>query len=114
MHSSNSERRTDLDLAVLTLDKYVQGAYMWLWYYLAAINAAGIAVMGIDKQKAKRRLSRVSEKSIFTLAAVGGALGVWLGMSLFRHKTKHKSFSLGIPALLMLNILMVYLLFNLR
>lgn len=103
-----------MDLAELTLDRYVQGAYMWLWYYLVAINAAGIAVMGIDKQKAKRRLRRISEKSIFTLAACGGALGVWVGMSLFRHKTKHKSFSLGIPALLMLNILIVYLLFNFR
>lgn len=96
----------------LNIDKYVQGGSLWLFYYLAAVNASGVAVMGIDKLKAKRRYRRISERSIFTLAAAGGALGVWIGMSLFRHKTRHKSFCLGIPALLMLNILVVYLLLN--
>ncbi|MBP5165969.1 MAG: DUF1294 domain-containing protein [Oscillospiraceae bacterium] len=68
-------------------------------FYLLFVNLVGFAVMGIDKRRAKKNKWRVKEKSIFTTAFLGGALGAWLGMSVFRHKTKHKQFKYGLPAI---------------
>lgn len=65
-------------------------------------------VMGIDKSAAKGKRRRVPEKTLFLLAALGGGLGGVLGMSVFRHKTKHISFRLGMPALLLLNLAAAY------
>lgn len=78
--------------------------------YLAAINIAAFLVMGADKHKAKCHKRRISERSIFILGFVGGSLGVLLGMSIFHHKTRHLKFTIGIPLILLLNIMMlVYL-----
>ncbi|RKN79191.1 DUF1294 domain-containing protein [Paenibacillus ginsengarvi] len=71
--------------------------------YLIAINAAGFFTFGYDKLMAKKRERRVPEKRLFGIAALGGAAGAWIGMRAFRHKTKHASFTIGIPALLALN-----------
>lgn len=60
--------------------------------------------MGIDKLKARAGKWRIPERKLFLLAAMGGALGGMLGMLAFRHKTKHKSFVIGMPLLLLLNI----------
>lgn len=60
--------------------------------------------MGIDKLKARAGKWRIPERTLFLLAAMGGALGGMLGMLAFRHKTKHKSFVIGMPLLLLLNI----------
>lgn len=62
------------------------------------------AAMGIDKTLAKRGAWRIPEKTLFLLAVFGGALGGIIGMQLFRHKTKHISFKIGMPLLLILNI----------
>lgn len=78
-----------------------------LYIYLSAVNIAAFSIMGIDKHKAQRKKWRVSEKSIFILGLMGGALGVLLGMNIFHHKTKHLKFTLGIPAVLVLNIIML-------
>ncbi len=75
-----------------------------LTIWLLALNAIAYAVMASDKQKAKRNRRRVPERTLFTWAAVGGALGIWIAMSTKRHKTQHASFRFGIPALLVLNI----------
>lgn len=72
--------------------------------YLVAINIIGIAIMGIDKHKAKRQSWRVSEKTLFIVALLGGSIGVKIGMELFRHKTHHKQFVYGIPAIIILQI----------
>jgi uncharacterized membrane protein YsdA (DUF1294 family) len=72
--------------------------------YLALVNGYGLIAMGLDKYYAKNHKRRISEKSLLLTAALGGSLGVLLGMKLFRHKTLHKKFSLGVPALLGLNI----------
>ena len=61
------------------------------------------AMMGIDKQRAKKRMHRISEKTLFLSAIFGGGLGGILGMLLFRHKTKHLSFKIGIPLIFVLN-----------
>ncbi|MDQ1909265.1 DUF1294 domain-containing protein [Paenibacillus sp. GD4] len=78
--------------------------------YLLLINLFGLLIMGADKRKAKRKNRRVPEKRLFFIALAGGAAGVWIGMQLWRHKTKHESFTVGVPFLFILNVLCVYLL----
>ncbi len=65
--------------------------------YLIVINAAGLASMGIDKLLAIRHAWRIPEKVLFAISLLGGSLGTWIGMYLFRHKTKHWYFTTGIP-----------------
>lgn len=72
--------------------------------YGLAVNVFTFYLFGLDKLKAKRRERRIPEKQLFLAAALGGAAGAWIGMGAFRHKTKHVSFTLGIPALLLVNI----------
>ena len=74
----------------------------YLFLYLAAINIIAFAAMGIDKAKARAGKWRIAEGTLFALAALGGALGGTLGMRVFHHKTKHKEFRFGFPALLCL------------
>ena len=73
-----------------------------VWLFLASLVL--LAVMGADKRRARRGLRRVPEKTLFLLALLGGAWGGWLGMRLFRHKTKHRSFVLGFPLLALLQL----------
>jgi len=68
--------------------------------YLLAVNLAAFAVFGWDKLMAKWQKRRVPEKTLFLLAGLLGSVGAWLGMQIFRHKTKHTSFVVGIPAIL--------------
>lgn len=68
---------------------------------LAAVNLLSFALMGEDKRRARRHSrQRIPEKVLFLAALPGGALGGWLGMQVFRHKTKHTSFVVGMPLLL--------------
>ena len=67
---------------------------------LAAVNVVAFAVYGADKRRAKKGKRRVPEKTLFLLAAIGGSLGAWAGMYAFRHKTRHRYFVWGIPAIL--------------
>jgi len=78
--------------------------------YLLLINAAAFLLMLSDKRKAKKKQWRIPEATLMTVAALGGSLGALLGMYLFRHKTKHPKFTVGIPILLILNIVLLYLL----
>lgn len=68
--------------------------------YLIIINAAAFLLMLIDKQKAKRGKWRIPEKTLLGAALLGGSIGAILGMNLFRHKTKHPKFSVGLPLIL--------------
>ena len=72
--------------------------------YLLVINALGLLLMLIDKEKAKRNFWRIPEAVLLTIAAVGGSGGLLLGMYAFRHKTRKKKFYLGVPMLLLLHI----------
>ncbi|MFS0865222.1 DUF1294 domain-containing protein [Fredinandcohnia sp. 179-A 10B2 NHS] len=77
------------------------------------INIYGFYIMYADKQRAKQHKWRVSEKHIWLVAVVGGALGATLGMKQFRHKTKHKQFAILLPILSVLTItLYIYILSN--
>ena len=80
-----------------------------LLLYLLIINLVTFLVFGLDKWKAKRKekkdsVRRVPEKTLFLLSALGGSVGALLGMKVFHHKTLHKSFRFGIPAILALQI----------
>ncbi|WP_339177595.1 DUF1294 domain-containing protein [Oceanobacillus sp. FSL W7-1293] len=76
----------------------------WLLYILIA-NMIGFYLMFKDKQKAKQRAYRIPERTFWLLAILGGSAGVYIGMQTFRHKTKHKSFTIGIPVLIVINII---------
>ena len=68
--------------------------------YLLLINAAAFLLMLVDKLKAKKNRWRIPERTLFGSALLGGSVGAILGMYTFRHKTKHLSFTLGMPAIL--------------
>ncbi len=75
--------------------------------YLLVVNLVGFAAMGIDKFKAKNHAWRIPEATLFFIAIIGGSIGSIAGMRVFHHKTKHKSFVFGMPAILFLQILLV-------
>lgn len=82
--------------------------------YLLAINAVTFIVYGIDKYKAKKAKWRISEATLLLLAVLGGSVGAWVGIKVWHHKTMHKKFKYGIPAILLIQIaLMAYLHMNL-
>lgn len=79
----------------------------YILIYLGIINIAGFAMMGIDKLKAKRHEFRIPEAALFLVAVAGGSIGSIIGMYTFRHKTKHLSFTIGMPVILVLQIALV-------
>ena len=76
-------------------------------YYLLLLNIIGFALMGIDKERAKKRKWRIKEKNLFLVAFIGGSLGSILGMQFFRHKTKHMKFIIGMPLILILHVIII-------
>lgn len=66
--------------------------------------------MGIDKLKARRRGFRIPEATLFIIAIIGGSIGSILGMYIFRHKTRHRTFTIGMPAILIVQIIFVLVL----
>ena len=85
-----------------------------LAYYLLAINVVAFIMYGIDKYKAKKAKWRIPEATLLLLAVLGGSIGAWMGMKVWHHKTMHKTFKYGIPAILLIQIaLMAYLHMNL-
>ena len=76
--------------------------------YLILINALGFVLMLVDKYKAQNNLWRIPEATLMLVAAIGGSFGSFLGMKLCRHKTKHNKFSVGIPLLIVLHIVILW------
>ena len=72
----------------------------YLWYYLIAINALSLLLMQQDKQRAREKKWRIPEAVLLFFPLMGGSLGAVMGMMLFRHKTKHPLFSIGLPVIL--------------
>ena len=92
-----------------TLLAVVGNPWALLGCYLLVMNLVTFFVFGLDKWKAKykethEKTRRVPEKTLFLLAALGGSVGALLGMRVWRHKTLHKSFRFGIPAILILQL----------
>jgi uncharacterized membrane protein YsdA (DUF1294 family) len=75
--------------------------------YLLIMNVVGVAVMGADKSKAVHHEWRIPEKVLFLVSLLGGSAGTWAGMYIFRHKTKHWYFVVGMPAILVIQIALV-------
>lgn len=80
--------------------------------YLLVVNALGFAVMLYDKYLAKNNLWRIPETTLMGIAIIGGSVGSLFGMYSVRHKTRHLKFTLGIPAILILQVaLTIYILY---
>ena len=75
--------------------------------YLIVINIIGFLAMGIDKWKAKNNAWRIPENTLFAITALGGGIGTIAGMYTFRHKTKKAKFTIGLPAILILEIVLI-------
>ena len=82
-----------------------------LFYYLITVNILAFVLFGLDKFKARRGFWRISEKGLMLAALCCGSIGALFGMRLFRHKTKHKLFTIGVPLILLVQgvLLMCYL-----
>ena len=79
--------------------------------YLLLINAAAFLCMLIDKEKAKKNRWRIPEATLIAIAALGGSLGCIGGMYAFRHKTKHLKFTIGLPMILAVQIMIFVICF---
>ena len=77
--------------------------------YIVVINLVSFMMFGIDKYKARRGQWRISEATLLAVAAIGGSIGVWMGMKVWHHKTLHSKFRYGVPIMLLVHIaLMAY------
>ena len=79
----------------------------FIFIYVFFTNLLLFILMGLDKRKAKLNHWRISEKTLFSLALMGGSIGGILGMYTFRHKTKKLKFTIGLPTILILEIILV-------
>ena len=77
--------------------------------YLLTVNAVGLLFMLIDKYRAQNNQWRIRESTLIGIAVIGGSIGIFLGMRLFRHKTKHAKFYIGVPLILALQLLLTVL-----
>ncbi|PQD94677.1 DUF1294 domain-containing protein [Pradoshia eiseniae] len=77
---------------------------MVLTIYIALMSVVLLVMMKVDKERARRNQYRISERTLWVMALLGGAVGGVIGMQLFRHKTKHLSFRFGFPLLALLDV----------
>lgn len=82
----------------------------YLYLYLLLVNALSCLLMLIDKIKAAKKRWRIPERTLLGVCAIGGSLGGLIGMKLFRHKTLHPQFSIGIPVMLAVHIVLLVVL----
>ena len=80
--------------------------------YLFLVNAAGLLFMLADKHRARKKQWRIPEATLMGIAAMGGSIGALLGMYAFRHKTRHPKFYIGIPVLLVMQLCLAILLYQ--
>ena len=81
--------------------------------YLVIINVVTFFMYGIDKVKAKKSKWRIRETTLLSLAVLGGSIGAWLGMKVWHHKTQHKKFKFGVPAIIIIQLaIFVYYLYE--
>ena len=79
---------------------------------LLTLNLLTFIIYGIDKFKAKKAKWRIPESTLLLLAVFGGSIGAWLGLQVWRHKTQHKKFFIGIPMILTLQVIAtIYILY---
>ncbi len=81
-------------------------------FLLLILNIFGFILVSLDKFKAKNRLWRIPERSFFILSILGGSVGVYIGLFLFNHKTRHWYFMTIIPLIILAQIVFIYYLSN--
>ena len=74
--------------------------------YLISVNAVAFILMLADKRKARKGAWRIPESTLMGIALLGGSIGAIAGMNLFRHKTQHPKFFIGLPVILALQIVL--------
>ncbi len=79
---------------------------------LLILNIFGFILVSLDKYKAKNRLWRIPERSFFILSILGGGIGIYIGLFLFSHKTRHWYFMVIIPLIILAQIVFIYYLAN--
>lgn len=79
----------------------------YLIIYFIVMNLVGIVAMAIDKRKAKKGEWRIKEGTLFIITMLGGGIGTILGMYLFRHKTRKLKFTIGLPTILITEIVII-------
>ena len=79
--------------------------------YLLVMTIVGLVIMKVDKVKAKNGAWRVKEATLFLVSLIGGSLGTWAGMYIFRHKTKHWYFVVGMPLIFIVHVALIILMF---
>ena len=84
----------------------------FIFIYVFFTNLLLFILMGLDKRKAKLNHWRISEKTLFSLALMGGSIGGILGIYTFRHKTKHLKFTLGFPIIFLFQLIFIFLFLN--
>lgn len=84
----------------------------FMFIYVVFTNLLLFILMGLDKRKAKLNHWRISEKTLFSLALIGGSIGGILGIYTFRHKTKHLKFTLGFPIIFLFQLISIFLFLN--
>lgn len=80
--------------------------------YLIAINLIAVIVTIIDKKKAQAKRWRISEFTLLTISAIGGAVGMYITMHLIHHKTRKSKFMVGIPAIFISELLLLVVIYN--
>ncbi len=81
---------------------------MWVVLIITAVmSVVAFAAFGLDKYKAKTDRWRTKEKTLFLFAILGGGIGAFLGMKVFRHKTQHTQFVIGIPAIMIVQLVLI-------
>lgn len=80
--------------------------------YLILINIIGLITVFKDKERAKNGGWRIKESTLIFIAIIGGSLGVLASMKIFHHKTKKLKFYIGIPFIIMLQLMMIYIIIN--
>ena len=84
-----------------------------LLFYFIAINIITFIAFGVDKQKAIEQKSRIRIITLLGLSFIGGAIGGWIAMYTFRHKTKKDYFTVGLPLIVLMHIVVILYLMNL-
>lgn len=81
-----------------------------LYIYLVIVNIVAFVLMAVDKYRASQHRWRISERTLFLSALLGGGLGALLGMWILWHKTRHKLFAIGLPVVFLVQLLLFLLL----
>lgn len=79
---------------------------MEVLYYIVFANLLGFVLMGMDKKRARINERRIPERTLWGIAILGGSIGSFIGMRYFRHKTRHSSFTIGMPVLIVIHVVL--------